>query len=620
MSRFTGTDAANLKEAYASIYAYKPQWVINEETGGAVLILDEETGDYITEEYLNEQADLFIDKLIKEEFDFSKTTLDELSQKFIDYSLNEGWAQNLGARVRGGINRAAGGVRDAVGGAVNRAKDRIGAAAQGLGGQRTTSKDIISRGANFATRSLTAAPRAIGDFAKGVVTGKGGGKEGPNLGSDLKTALSGAKDTAKKVGAAVGAGAAAAKNALATKPGQGGRAGAIARQKSKNAAPTPEKKMHPIEKRNREIHGDDRINFLKQKQVDFKNMQGKGMSKADFAKKYPNSNVAKKLNSSKRVTSVMDMESYDFESREGQIALNVINVIADSMIHRGYTADDVIDYLNTASVDHITEMYLNHDETIITESIIKEEFIDAQYEILNEKAGLIKGLWQAGVKAFKPIKAGVKGLFGKGAGTAKQLTIPGTSKLALATSGVKNSVKNAVKPLAGLWSKVPGSVKGGAVGGVLGAKLAGGGKKGNTYNITNYNYGSSAGTAKSDSKKKLDKAADSVKKDDGYVQNYNKPSTATSSSQSQSGAKANAKGWKPEGATSGSGTKDDPWITPVSKKSSKKSLQKNSYDLEPFDIVMEHLLSTEQAANADEALYIMSEMDSDAIQAIIDKK
>ena len=606
MSRFTGTDAANLKEAYASIYAYKPQWVINEETGGAVLILDEETGDYITEEYLNEQADLFIDKLIKEEFDFSKTTLDELSQKFIDYSLNEGWAQNLGARVRGGINRAASGVRDAVGGAVNRAKDRIGAAAQGLGGQRTTSKDIISRGANFATRSLTAAPRAIGDFAKGVVTGKGGGKEGPNLGSDLKNALSGAKDTAKKVGGAIGAGAAAAKDALATKPGQGGRAGAIARQKAKDAAPTPEKKMHPIEKRNREIHGDKRIDFLKQKQVDFKNMQSKGMSKADFAKKYPNSNVAKKLNS-----------SYDFGSSEGQLALNVINVIADSMIHRGYTADDVMEYLNTESVESITEMYLNHDETIITESIIKEEFIDAQYEILNE--GLWKGLATGFAKVARPLVRGAKSLVGKGAGTAKQLTLPGTSRLALATSGVKNSVKNAVKPLAGLWSKVPGSVKGGAVGGVLGAKLAGGGKKGDTYNI--YNYGSSAGSAKSDSEKKLDKASSDVKKSadkegDGYVQNYNKPSTATSSSKSK-GATPNAKGWKPKGATSGSGTKDDPWITPVK---SSKSLQKNSYDLEPFDIVMEHLLSTEQAANADEALYIMSEMDSDAIQSIIDQK
>ena len=201
------------------------------------------------------------------------------------------------------------------------------------------------------------------------------------------------------------------------------------------------------------------------------------------------------------------------------------------------------------------------------------------------------------------------------------MTIPGTSKLALATSGIKNSVKNAVKPVAGLWSKVPGSVKGGAVGGVLGAKLAGGGKKGNTYNITNYNYGSSAGSAKSDPEKQLDKASSDVKKsadkkDDGYVQNYNKPSTATSASKSK-GATPNSKGWKPKGATSGSGTKDDPWITPVK---SSKSLQKNSYDLEPFDIVMEHLLSTEQAANADEALYIMSEMDSDAIQAIIDKK
>ena len=614
MSRFTGTDAANLKEAYASIYAYKPQWVINEETGGAVLILDEETGDYITEEYLNEQADLFIDKLIKEEFDFSKTTLDELSQKFIDYSLNEGWAQNLGARVRGGINRAASGVRDAVGGAVNRAKDRIGAAAQGLGGQRTTSKDIISRGANFATRSLTAAPRAIGDFAKGVVTGKGGGKEGPNLGSDLKNALSGAKDTAKKVGAAVGAGAAAAKDALATKPGQGGRAGAIARQKAKDAAPkkedAPQKKMSSIERKNRARFGDDHVDRLKAKNTDFKAYRSGKMSKADFIDKYPKSITAQKAAGLR--------DNYDFGSSEGQLAFNVINVIADSMIHRGYTADDVMEYLNTASVESITEMYLNHDETIITESIIKEEFIDAQYEILNE--GLWKGLATGITKLARPLVRGAKSLIGKGPGTVKQLTLPGTSKIALATSGVKNSVKNAVKPLAGLWSKVPGSLKGGAVGGVLGAKLAGG-KKGDTYNI--YNYGSSAGSAKSDPEKKLDKSASDVKKSadkkgDGYVQNYNTPSTATSASKSK-GATPNAKGWKPKGATSGSGTKDDPWITPVSNKSS-KSLQKNSYDLEPFDIVMEHLLSTEQAANADEALYIMSEMDSDAIQAIIDQK
>ena len=138
-----------------------------------------------------------------------------------------------------------------------------------------------------------------------------------------------------------------------------------------------------------------------------------------------------------------------------------------------------------------------------------------------------------------------------------------------------------------------------------------------TYNI--YNYGSSAGSAKSDPEKKLDKAASDVKKsadkkDDGYVQNYNKPSTATSASKSK-GAIPNAKGFVPKGAVSGSGTKDDPWKSKVT-----KTYVKNSYDLEPFDIVMEHLISTEQAANADEALYIMSEMDSDAIQAIVDQK
>ena len=616
MSRFTGTDAANLKEAYASIYAYKPQWVINEETGGAVLILDEETGDYITEDYLNEQTDLFIDKLIEEEFDFSEITLEELSQKFIDYSLNEGWAQDLGAKVRGGINKASSAVKGAVTGAVNRAKDRIGATAQGLAGKRTTSKDIVSKTGNFLSRAATAAPRAAGDFVKGVVTGKGGGKEGPNLGTDIKNALRGGKKVAKNAGKAAGAAAGSlVGKKVEAEPGKPPKAVGDAGGKKAEPKAEPKKKMHSIERRNREIHGDKKIDALKQKNKDFQAAKKEKGGMDAFAKKYPNSNTAKERAKRNRVTSVMDMESYDFESREGQIALNVINVIADSMIHRGYTADDVMEYLNTESVESITEMYLNHDETIITESIIKEEFIDAQYEILNE--GLWKGLATGFAKIAKPLVRGAKSLVGKGAGTAKQLTLPGTSRLALATSGVKSSVKNAVKPVAGLWSKIPGSVKGGAVGGVVGAKLAGGGKKGDTYNI--YNYGSSGGSAKSDPEKQLDKAASDVKKsadkkDDGYVQNYNKPSTSVSASKSK-GAIPNAKGFVPKGAVSGSGTKDDPWKSKVT-----KTYVKNSYDLEPFDIVMEHLLSTEQAANADEALYIMSEMDSDAIQAIVDQK
>ena len=55
------------------------------------------------------------------------------------------------------------------------------------------------------------------------------------------------------------------------------------------------------------------------KQTDFRAMQSKSMmpgakpgaAKAEFAKKHPNSNIAKDLKKSKRVTQVMDLESYD---------------------------------------------------------------------------------------------------------------------------------------------------------------------------------------------------------------------------------------------------------------------------------------------------------------------
>ena len=78
-------------------------------------------------------------------------------------------------------------------------------------------------------------------------------------------------------------------------------------------------KMSNLERQNRERFGDDAIDKLKAKQVDFKKMQAKSMmpgakpgaAKAEFAAKHPTSNVAKDLKKSKRVTQVMDLESYD---------------------------------------------------------------------------------------------------------------------------------------------------------------------------------------------------------------------------------------------------------------------------------------------------------------------
>ena len=53
-------------------------------------------------------------------------------------------------------------------------------------------------------------------------------------------------------------------------------------------------KMHSLEKKNRAMFGDKAIDHLKAKQVDFKKMQSKDISKDDFIKKYPKSITAQK--------------------------------------------------------------------------------------------------------------------------------------------------------------------------------------------------------------------------------------------------------------------------------------------------------------------------------------
>ena len=57
---------------------------------------------------------------------------------------------------------------------------------------------------------------------------------------------------------------------------------------------TKQKKMHPIEKKNRARFGDAHVDKLKNKQKDFKAMKKGEMSKADFIKAYPKSITAQK--------------------------------------------------------------------------------------------------------------------------------------------------------------------------------------------------------------------------------------------------------------------------------------------------------------------------------------
>ena len=68
----------------------------------------------------------------------------------------------------------------------------------------------------------------------------------------------------------------------------------IKKKEPPKATETKPKKMHPIEKKNRARLGDEKVDKLKAKQVDFKAMKKGTMSKDDFIKKYPKSITAQK--------------------------------------------------------------------------------------------------------------------------------------------------------------------------------------------------------------------------------------------------------------------------------------------------------------------------------------
>ena len=52
----------------------------------------------------------------------------------------------------------------------------------------------------------------------------------------------------------------------------------------------------------------------------------------------------------------------------------------------------------------------------------------------------------------------------------------------------------------------------------------------------------------------------------------------------------------------------------------KKKEMSESVDLTPYDLVLEYLLSSEQVATIEEANYVMTEMDAETIQAIVEEQ
>ena len=333
----------DLKEYQDITRIYNESVNISEEQRAINKIFSEE--DFTPEEidYLEENWDELWEN------ELGQFTLECISESFDEQNLTEEQIQQidevLGLKMlaKGALkaNKAAGGIGKALKGGIKSAKKGIG---KGLKAAKTAVGDTL-RGAGSVAKS---AMKKVGGAIKKAapIIGKGA-----LLGTGAALPIAGAvggvmalRDRGKRIRDAKEKGKAAGEAALNAKIRQGikdsgmgtagtaitaagaaqaqknreefkkkknlqkaGEAGQKAAENIKSTTTKP-KKMHPIEKKNRARFGDEKVDKLKAKQVDFKAMRKGTMSKAEFIDKYPNSITAQR---SKGLRDNVEWDAYD---------------------------------------------------------------------------------------------------------------------------------------------------------------------------------------------------------------------------------------------------------------------------------------------------------------------
>jgi hypothetical protein len=155
------------------------------------------------------------------------------------------------------------------------------------------------------------------------------------------------------------------------------------------------------------------------------------------------------------------MEAYQsVYSSQQSLEEEIFESVAYALISQGYTATDVLEYFaNTDDEMIIEDIVALSEGTLIIENVVSEEYIEEQYEILNE--------------ALPAIAAGL-GLAGRALLGAGARRTAGAVIKRMAGPGVRKAVGGAVKKIGGAVSKVKDLAKGALnkVPGGSGGKLA----------------------------------------------------------------------------------------------------------------------------------------------------
>jgi hypothetical protein len=76
-----------------------------------------------------------------------------------------------------------------------------------------------------------------------------------------------------------------------------------------------------------------------------------------------------------------DSQYYDAEAAE--IVEDILSTISTSMVYEGYSAEGIIGFLADSSEETIIEKYLSFDESILTENVVSEDYIQEQLELFD---------------------------------------------------------------------------------------------------------------------------------------------------------------------------------------------------------------------------------------------
>ena len=331
-----------------------------------------------------------------------------------------------------------------------------------------------------------------------------------------------------------------------------------------------EKKMSSIEKENRKRFGDKRVDFLKQKQKDFKSMD-----RAKFREKYPNSQSAK---DAKRNKSPMDMrnestynpiKNYQLANDLAKVYQKMYEPAEESLTEdaQNYNAlvefiinEEIVSTVEEADVI-IAELDNELVEGYLTEGVISEGLMDAVKRV----AGNVKSAARAGGDAFKK---GVEG---------------GINKAKQAVGNVKTAVGNEIQKRR---EQIGDFKRGGASEVQKGNQLRGEiAQKKETLKKQQSSSGPASGSGMANDPNKTKAQLLAKQRQRQKMSNPN---------QKQLSGPERAKQMARE------------------RLAAKESVEKDAYT-----VVLEYLLDQKHAATIEEANYIMTELDTETIQGII---